>query len=64
MIKYAESWRRWLQYAIDDFCSQGVGSWDFKGNLGIVSRNFLMRGGYGNFLMRGGYWIGQLLNEW
>ena len=29
---------------IDDFCSQGVGSWNFKGNLGIVSHNFLMRG--------------------
>ena len=43
-IKYPESWRSWLQYAIDDFSSQEVGSWDFKGNLWIVSRNFLMRG--------------------
>ena len=33
----------WLQYAIDDFWSQGVGSWEFKGNLRIVSNNFLMR---------------------
>ena len=41
---YGKSWTWWLQYPIDDFCSQGVGSWNFKGNLGIVSHNFLMRG--------------------
>ena len=43
LIKYAESLMSWLQYAIDDFWSQGVGSWEFKGNLRIVSNNFLMR---------------------